>query len=48
MQQSIKAKSYRSVIIFTTGVDRKFNNDIPMSIPIAYALKGKSIHLETA
>ena len=41
-------KAKEVLLFLATDVDRKFNKDIPMSIPIAYALKGKSIRLETA
>ena len=44
----LRQKATEVLLFLATDVDRKFNKDIPMSIPIAYALKGKSIHLETA
>ena len=44
----LRRKATEVLLFLATDVDRKFNKDIPISIPIAYALKGKSIRLETA
>ena len=43
-----RCKSSEVLIFVCTDSDREFNKDKPTSIPIAYALKGRSIRISTA
>ena len=41
-------KATELLLFVASDSDRQFNKDIPSCIPIAYGLKGKSLHIETA
>ena len=41
-------KATELLLFVATDTDRVFNKDLPVSVPIAYGMKGKSIRLDTA
>ena len=45
---SLQRKASELLLFVACDSDREFQKDVPSCIPIAYGLKGKSIHLETA
>ena len=44
----LRRKATELLLFIATDIDREFNKDLPLSVPIAYGLKGKSIRLDTA
>ena len=45
---SLQRKATELLLFIACDSDREFQKDVPSCIPIAYGLKSKSIHLETA
>ena len=45
--ESLQRKATELLLFVASDSDREFQKDVPSCIPIAYGLKGKSIHLET-
>ena len=44
----LRRKATELLLFVATDTDRVFNKDLPVSVPIAYGMKGKSIRLDTA
>ena len=44
----LRRKATELLLFVATDTDRILNKDLPLSVPIVYGMKGKSIRLDTA